>query len=137
MGAVDRQRHLPAKDDLALEKGVLNALRAGLDKIDYKALAPPGSLGMVITFADRAQIRVPMGPLDKLRGAALGTQKDYADTRGVELVKGIELALAELRKVKNPVKALIDGQPTEPQTLVLTPKWAPAAGAGSAPPAKR
>lgn len=221
---------------------MLNALRTGLDKIDYKALAPPGSLGMVVTFADRAQIRVPMGPLDTLRGPALGTQKDYADTRGVELVKGIELALAELREVKNPVEALIiltdgndtnpdeakrqllllkkraatdrvqtfaivykaadsapmdlvspvfprstvtkaediapsilkslqgignrqyvtfpgyhkdtksglawdgkahelvleiDGQPTEPQSLVLTPKWTPTTGAGAAPPAKR
>ena len=54
-------------------------------------------------------------PLGSLSGSALGTQKDYKDTKGYELVKGVELALAELRKVQNPRKVLIvitDGNDT-------------------------
>jgi hypothetical protein len=101
--------------DLTREKGVLVDLQAALDKLNFKEAGPPGSVGMVITYADTAVIRVPMGPLGNLSGSALGTQKDYKDTKGYELVKGIELALAELRKVQNPRKVLIvvcDGNDT-------------------------
>lgn len=101
--------------DLTREKGVLIDLQAALDKLNFKEAGPPGSVGMVITYADTAGIRVPMGPLGNLSGSALGTQKDYKDTKGYELVKGIELALAELRKVTNPRKVLIvitDGNDT-------------------------
>jgi len=73
------------------------------------------SVGMVITYADTARIRHPMGPLEKLNGNALGTQKDYKNTMGTELVKGVELALAELGKAKSPIKVLIvltDGNDT-------------------------
>jgi hypothetical protein len=107
------------KNDPTRVKGVLAPLRSGLDKLDFKALAPPGSLAMVITYAQTAQIRQPLGPLEALTGAALGTQKDYANSYGTELVKGIELALAELRKAATPVKALIiltDGNDTDNDT---------------------
>ncbi|HEX3761866.1 MAG TPA: FHA domain-containing protein [Kofleriaceae bacterium] len=62
---------------------------------------------MVITYADTATIRIPMGPLDRVTGSALGTQRDYFGTQGVELVKGVDLALSELHKVLVSRKVLI------------------------------
>lgn len=109
--------------DATREKGVLTELQAALDKLNFKDAGPPGSVGMVITYADTAGIRVPMGPLSNLSGSALGTQKDYKDTKGYELVKGIELALAELKKVTNPRKVLIvitDGNDTNNDAAKVT-----------------
>ncbi len=87
--------------------GVLKSLEAALDKVSFKDAGPPGSLGIVITYADSATIRIPMGPLDRITGSALGTQKDYFGTQGVELVKGVDLALSELHKVQVSRKVLI------------------------------
>lgn len=87
--------------------GVLKSLEAALDKVVFKDAGPPGSLGVVITYADSATIRIPMGPLDRITGSALGTQKDYFGTQGVELVKGVDLALSELHKVQVSRKVLI------------------------------
>ena len=95
------------KSDPTRATGVLVPLGAAIDKLGLPALTPAGSVGAVITYADRAQLRVPMGPIAKLTGSALGTQKDYANTVGGELVKGVELALAELRKAPQPLKVLI------------------------------
>ncbi len=72
---------------------------------------------MVITYATKAEIKLPMGPLDRLSGAALGTQKDYMSTTGLELVKGIEPALAELKKVSNPRQ----GPASSPTVTTATP----------------
>jgi hypothetical protein len=96
-----------AEDDPTRVKGVLVPLQAALDKLNFKDAGPPGSVGMVITYATKAEIKLPMGSLDKLSGAALGTEQDYKGTTGLELVKGIELALAELKKTSNPRKVLI------------------------------
>jgi hypothetical protein len=87
--------------------GVLKSLEAALDKVSFKDAGPPGSLGVVITYADSATVRIPMGPLDRITGSALGTQKDYFGTQGVELVKGVDLALSELHKVQVSRKVLI------------------------------
>jgi hypothetical protein len=87
--------------------GVLKSLEAALDKVSFKDAGPSGSLGTVITYADSATIRIAMGPLDRLTGSALGTQKDYFGTQGVELVKGVDLALSELHKVQVSRKVLI------------------------------
>jgi hypothetical protein len=95
------------KSDPTRATGALLPLQAALSKLDLKAAGPPGSVGMVITYADRATIRVPLGPLGDLTGRSLGTQKDYGGMAGMELVKGVELALAELRKSAHPIKMLI------------------------------
>lgn len=87
--------------------GVLKSLEAALDKVQFKDAGPPGSLGTVITYADSATVRIPMGPLDKITGSQLGTQKDYFGTQGVELVKGVDLGLSELHKVQVSRKVLI------------------------------
>jgi len=103
------------EDDPSRYPGVLIELRSALDKLNFKDAGPPGSLGMVITYADKPVIRVPMGPLSNITGSALGTQQDYFGTTGVELVQGITLALAELHKVQASRKVLIvvcDGNDT-------------------------
>src|ERR1043165_1496946 len=87
--------------------GVLKALEAAPDKVSFKDAGPSGSLGVVITYADSATIRIPMGPLDRITGSALGTQKEYYGTQGVEVVKGVDLALSELHKVQVSRKALV------------------------------
>lgn len=103
------------EDDPSRYPGVLKALEAALDKVNFKDAGPSGSVGAVITYADKAVVRIPMGPLDKITGAQLGTQKDYLGTKGVELVKGVELALSELHRVQASRKVLIvvcDGMDT-------------------------
>ena len=87
--------------------GVLKSLEAALDKVQFKDAGPPGSLGTVITYADSAVVRIPMGPLDKITGSQLGTQRDYYGTQGQELVKGVDLGLTELHKVPVSRKVLI------------------------------
>lgn len=107
------------RSDSTRERGALAAVQAAIDKVNLKAFAPQGSVGAVITYADSARIRVPMGPIANLTGRALGSQKDYRDTVGVELVKGVGLALAELHKVSQPIKLLIvlgDGNDTNSDT---------------------
>ena len=43
---------------------------------------------MLITYNDKATVKVPMGPLRNITGGALGTQKDYHDTKGTEHGEG-------------------------------------------------
>lgn len=103
------------EDDPSRYPGVLEALEGALEKVDFKNAGPPGSTGTVITYADKAVVRIPMGPLDKITPSQLGTQKDYLGTKGVELVKGVDLGLTELHKVQASRKVLIvvcDGMDT-------------------------
>ncbi len=95
--------------------GLLVDLRSAIDHVKLGEAGPPRSLGMVITYSDKPIIRVPMGPLGEITGAALGTQADYFGVTGVELVSGIRLALAELYKAKVSRRVLIvigDGSDT-------------------------
>ena len=114
---IGNDREVPEikEDDPSRYPGVLIELRSALDKLKFQEAGPPGSVGMVITYADKPVIRVPMGPLKNITGSALGTQHDYFGTTGVELVQGITLALAELHKRSEPRKVLIvvcDGNDT-------------------------
>ena len=103
------------EDDPSRYPGVLKSFEAALDKVNFKDAGPAGSVGAVITYADKAVVRIPMGPLEKITGSQLGTQRDYLGTKGVELVKGVDLALSELHKVQASRKVLIvvcDGMDT-------------------------
>jgi len=95
------------EDDPSRYPGVLKALEQALDGVKFNESAPSGSLGELITYNDKATVKIPMGPLGNITGAAFGTQKDYQNTKGKELVKGIELALADLHNAKTARKALI------------------------------
>jgi len=103
-------------------QGALKALESALDKLNFKDAGPAGSLGTVITYADKVVPRIPsaggMGPLANITGGALGSQADYKGSTGLELVKGIELALAELHKAQTARKVLIvvgEGKDTNPE----------------------
>lgn len=105
-----------AQDDPTRTPGVLDALEQALDSVKFKDAGPPGSLGTVITYADKVAIKVPMGPLSAINGAALGTQSDYYGTKGAELVRAVELAVASLNKTQTARKVLIvlcDGNDTD------------------------
>lgn len=107
------------EDDPSRYPGVLKALESALDTVVFKDIGPKGSKGVVITYGDKAVLRVPMGDLDQITGSKLGTQSDYKGTKGQELVKAIELGISELAKQTMPIKAIIvvsDGDDTNPDT---------------------
>jgi FHA domain len=102
-------------DDSTRVGGVLDSLEQALDSVKFKDFGPPGSQGMVITYADKPAIRVKMGPLSAITGSALGTQSDYFGTKGAELVRAVELALSELNKTtaRKVLIVLCDGNDTD------------------------
>lgn len=105
------------EDDPSRYPGVLKALEQALDGVKFNESAPNGSLGELVIYNDKASVKIPMGPLANITGPAFGSQKDYQNTKGEELVKGIELALADLHNAKTARKALIvitDGADTNP-----------------------
>jgi len=103
-------------DDPTRTPGVLDALEQALDSVKFKDAGPPGSLGTVITYADKVAVKIPMGPLSAINGAALGTQSDYYGTKGAELVRAVESAMSALSKTQTARKVLIvlcDGNDTD------------------------
>jgi hypothetical protein len=106
---------LTKRDDPARYPGALKALAKALDGSKLSAVGPSGSLAGIITYSAGAQVRLPMGPVAKLRGAALGGQQAYVGGIGDDLVAGVTMALAELGQAKTPRKAIIvigDGHDT-------------------------
>jgi hypothetical protein len=102
-------------DENAKYNGVLKNLEAAIDKLQLGTAGPPGSKGIVVSYSMGAEIKVPMGQLDKINGGALGGQKDYRGKIGTDMVQGITMAMAELSKVATDRKALIvvgDGNDT-------------------------
>ena len=97
--------------------GVLNDLEKALDEVKFGESGPPGSVGELLTYADRVKTNIPMGALSAVTGGALGTQQDYYGTKGRELVQGVRQALSDLHGAKAARKALIvvgDGCDTNP-----------------------
>ena len=95
--------------------GALKAIEQALDSVKLADTGPAGSVGLVITYGDKPQLRVPPEPLAQLTGGQLGTQRDYSGTKGVEMVAGIDLALAKLHDVTAARKVLVvlcDGHDT-------------------------
>ncbi|MEO8704420.1 MAG: vWA domain-containing protein [Kofleriaceae bacterium] len=107
-----------APEDPSRARGVLLDLAAAFDKLDLAHTAPAGSMAMVVTFADKAAIRLPLSPIASFNGAVLGTQKDYYGTAGTELVRGVTLALDQIAKAPTKRKYLLvlsDGNDTNNQ----------------------
>jgi hypothetical protein len=98
--------------------GVLKSLSAAIDKMQLGNAGPMGSKGIVVSYSTGAEIKLPMGDLKSITGAALGSQKDYKDKLGTDMVQGLTMAMAELSKVSTARKALIvvgDGTDTNPE----------------------
>jgi len=94
-------------DSPARYTGALKSIVHELEAAPLAKHAPAGSKAMLITYANKAAIRVPLGPIDKVTGKALGTQKDYQNNNGTEMVQGVALALAELHKTAAARKIVI------------------------------
>jgi len=96
--------------------GILKGLKQGLQSVPFATAGPAGSKGILITYEDKANIRVPMGPLANITGESLGTQKEYYKKTGTAMVQGIDLALAQLHQVTAEQKVLVvvcDGNDTD------------------------
>jgi hypothetical protein len=112
--------------------GVLKPLAAALDGVKFADAGPPGSLAMIVTYGDRAALRVPPEPLAALSGAQLGSQQDYYGVKGAEMTAGIELALARLHDVTAARKLLVvicDGHDTNDDAARVRLRAAKAAAA--------
>lgn len=97
--------------------GVLKPLQGAMDKLQIANAGPPGSKGMLVSFSNGATIKVPMGDLKNITGAALGGQKDYEGKFNTDMVQGITTGIAELSKTTTARKVLVvigDGVDTNP-----------------------
>jgi hypothetical protein len=115
-------------DDPSRYPGALHELAAAVDAAKLSTRAA-SDLGMLVVYNDKAAVRLPMGPLSRLTGASFGSQKDYFGVKGLELAKGVELALHELENTTASRKVLIvagDGSDTNPAQA--RPKLAALAG---------
>lgn len=96
--------------------GVLKQLRKDLSTLDLVHELPANSQAEVIVYNDRAELVLPMGPVSRLTGEALGSQGNYVDKLGSNLVQGVDLAAAELQRAAPTKKVLVvigDGNDTE------------------------
>ena len=87
--------------------GILKGLKTALQTVPFASAGPNGSKGVFITYNNKVEVKVPMGPLANLTAEALGTQKDYYKKSGAAMVEGITAALSELHAVQTTRKALI------------------------------
>ncbi len=110
---------LEAEDSPARYLGILKSLKTALQEVPFATAGPEGSKGILISYADKPEIKVPMGPLGAITAESLGTQKDYQKKIGTVMVEGISFALGELSAVTASRKALIvvcDGNDSSPDT---------------------
>ncbi|MBA3465441.1 MAG: VWA domain-containing protein [Deltaproteobacteria bacterium] len=86
--------------------GALKSIRAAFERAPMTGFAA-GSKAMVITYDSKARTRVPLMPIEGLDAGAIGVQKDYYGTFGIELVGGVRFAFTELAKVQAGRRVLI------------------------------
>jgi hypothetical protein len=102
-------------DDNARYLGVLHGLERALDHIALGRALPEGSMVSVVSYATGAEFKVPVTSATNIHGASLGTQRDYRNKIGTDMVQGIELAMSRLAKSPAPRRVLIvlgDGNDT-------------------------
>jgi len=104
---IGRDDTAPVAGDPPRGPGALVAIKAAVDTADLAHTAPAGSLFALVTYADRVLIRVPLGPIERITGAALGEPRDYAGAAGDDLVRALELAVATLEHAPMANKQLV------------------------------
>lgn len=95
------------RDPTSIHAGALKSLQIAIDEVDLASCGPAGSKATVISYANGAEIVVPMTSLRSIHGTALGLELDYYNKRGSDLVRGVRLAYTELVRVPAPRKAII------------------------------
>lgn len=106
-------------DENAKYEGVLLNLQSAIDRLQLGTAGPQGSKGIVVSYSTGAEVKLAMGDLKAITGAALGEQIAYKGKIGTDMVQGITMGLAELTKVATSRKALIvvgDGNDTNNET---------------------
>jgi hypothetical protein len=89
---IGNDQAIPAEDP-SRYLGHLTELDAAWPKL---AALGAGSTAELVVYADRAKVAKKFEPIDKLGKGWAGTQKDYSNTMGIELVAGLQLAGKEL-----------------------------------------
>ncbi|HEY4239814.1 MAG TPA: hypothetical protein VGM88_08360 [Kofleriaceae bacterium] len=106
-----------APDDPSRTLGALWALEQEWPAFDGPMAA--GSQAGLVVYAEKAEVRVPLGPIAKLTKSALGTEADYFGRAGNDLAAGAALGYDQLAKSDAPIKLLLvigDGNATNPET---------------------
>lgn len=106
---------IEAEESPARHLGILKNLKQALQTVPFATAGPKDSKGVLISYGDKAEVKLPMGPLANITAEALGSQKDYYKKFGTSMVEGISLALSELHNVTASRKAMIvvcDGNDT-------------------------
>jgi hypothetical protein len=96
-------------DEAATYPGMLPALNSRFAELGFAKVMPGGSRAAVITYADRAEMRVPMTGLLYARAwtQPFGGQRDYYGQIGQDLVGGVTLGLAQLGTTNAEKKFLV------------------------------
>jgi hypothetical protein len=90
-------------------------LKRALTTSDLAKAAPPGTVGVLISYGVGAAARVPMGPIAAITAFALGSQLEYRKNLTSDLVYGVTLAADELDRVVAQKKVILivgDGSET-------------------------
>jgi hypothetical protein len=103
-----QELYVDSRDDEDGEhvEGVLPALKRGLDDLGLAELAPPTSTIEIISYSMGAEVVVPREPLAAFKAAQLGTEANYRNRIGTDLVLGLALGLHELDESDAPIKLM-------------------------------
>lgn len=110
---------IEGEDSPARHLGILKNLKQALQTVPFATAGPAGSKGVLISYHDKAEVKIPMGPLANINSEALGSQKDYYRKLGTAMAEGINLGMASLHDVTASRKALIvicDGTDTNAES---------------------
>jgi hypothetical protein len=135
---VDKQAHVPAavvfayngqeifvgNEDVEPDpnhqyQGALKNLQAAFVNASPAKDLPAGSVGMLISYADKPTVQLPMQPIANLTRAAFGTQLTYRGRVGNALVDAVELGVDKLSEVSADRRILVvfsDGTDTDMAT---------------------
>ncbi|HEY1554579.1 MAG TPA: FHA domain-containing protein [Kofleriaceae bacterium] len=105
------------QDPTAAYPGALKNLEGAIDKMGLSNAGPKGSKGVIISYSNGAEVKgTGVIDLEKITGAALGSERDYYKHLGTDMVQGIQLAYAKLKEITASRKAMIvvgDGTDTD------------------------
>ncbi|HTL38031.1 MAG TPA: vWA domain-containing protein [Kofleriaceae bacterium] len=112
----------------------LGAIERAIERLDLEHRVPVGSRAGIVTYANGATVRMPLQPIETLHGSSFGTQHDYYNQIGTELVAGIEVGMLALEASPASRKLLVvigDGNDTDsdraaPRLLLLKKRAAQA-----------
>lgn len=94
-------------DDNIRFPDMLGPLEYAIDGLDLTHRLPKGSQASIVTYASGSKIRVPMAPIELLHGTAFGTQRDYYNQIGTDLVSGLMVGMDELERTQAHRKLLV------------------------------